>query len=384
MTRSRPEDLIGQTDGCAQPRWHFSSFLCFLRYYCHTVLEHVSPLCTATKMPAEATGGSAPTHVRTRTFQRSSTHLRGRGQTRHWTHAPGDIWGNIHLLWQCSLYSWLLLCCCFILQWKLVLVTNGDEMGDVTEGPYMYRKTNGGSDYLSLSLYPPTSTHFVSDHERHQKRNPVHVPDTEQNDFSCEWHWPHCHGVCHLQHGGARGERPDGSQRHMGRASSRHGWEDRWGHPDFSVNSYKDTLISNHLGGCMYNGRMTLDSLGSNYWSGATVADDQFYGTVRKRHNVAKLILQNQLISFEKILCDGIWCFDPTGARVNTIVVTPGGFFTNAEIEQVSPAARSLTFCPYCLACLITVLFHHRPCPNTDQWCSSSPMESLLLESCTL
>lgn len=26
----------------------------------------------------------------------------------------------------------------------------------------------------------------------------------------------------------------------------------------------------------------------------------------------------------------------PTGARVNTIVSPPGGFFTNAEIEQVS------------------------------------------------
>lgn len=94
VTDSWPEDLTGQTDGCAQPRRHFSSFLSFLRYYCHTGLEHVSPLCTTTKMPAEATGSSTPTHVRTRTFQCSSTHLRGRGQTRHWTHAPRDIWGN--------------------------------------------------------------------------------------------------------------------------------------------------------------------------------------------------------------------------------------------------------------------------------------------------
>lgn len=31
-----------------------------------------------------------------------------------------------------------------------------------------------------------------------------------------------------------------------------------------------------------------------------------------------------------------IMCINPTGARVNTIVAPPGGFFTNAEIEQVS------------------------------------------------
>lgn len=30
-----------------------------------------------------------------------------------------------------------------------------------------------------------------------------------------------------------------------------------------------------------------------------------------------------------------IMCVNPTGARVNTIVAPPGGFFTNAEIEQV-------------------------------------------------
>lgn len=83
----------------------------------------------------------------------------------------------------------------------------------------------GSRDIISLSIYiyPPPSTLFVSDHERHQKWNPVHVPDAEQNDFSCEWHWPHRHGVRHLQYSGARGERPNGSQRHMGGASSRHG-----------------------------------------------------------------------------------------------------------------------------------------------------------------
>lgn len=59
-----------------------------------TLPEHVVRLCTATKMPAETVGGSTPSHVWTRTFQCSSTNLGGRGQTRHWTHASGDIWGN--------------------------------------------------------------------------------------------------------------------------------------------------------------------------------------------------------------------------------------------------------------------------------------------------
>lgn len=75
---------------------------------------------------------------------------------------------------------------------------------------------------------------LVPDHEWHQKWDPVHVPDSKQHDLRCERHRPHRHGVCHLQRGGSQGERADRHQWHLGGASGRHGWEDRWVRgPDF-------------------------------------------------------------------------------------------------------------------------------------------------------
>lgn len=45
-----------------------------------------------------------------------------------------------------------------------------------------------------------------------------------------------------------------------------------------------------------------------------------------------------------------IMCVNLTGARVNTIVAPPGGFFTNAEIEQVSlrPSSSDIFRQSYC------------------------------------
>lgn len=62
----------------------------------------------------------------------------------------------------------------------------------------------------------------------HQRRDPVRISDTKQHDHFNEWLRPRCHGVCRVQHRGARRERASCRQRHLGRASCRNSWEKRW------------------------------------------------------------------------------------------------------------------------------------------------------------
>ena len=72
----------------------------------------------------------------------------------------------------------------------------------------------------SRKIKPKTCSMF-SDHERHQERDPIRLSDRKQHDYSYERLWARGHGVCCVQCGGARRERPRGHQRHLGRARGR-------------------------------------------------------------------------------------------------------------------------------------------------------------------
>lgn len=59
-------------------------------------------------------------------------------------------------------------------------------------------------------------------------------------------------------------------------------------------------------------------------------------------------------------------CVKPTGARVNTIVAPPGGYLTNAEIEQVLCLNSPVNYCQSCslsdsIVTSVQALSKHRP-----------------------
>lgn len=88
----------------------------------------------------------------------------------------------------------------------------------ITPEVFLYPQTDIETGILSLYF---TLTLCFTDHERHQKRDPVRLSDRKQHDHIHERLGAHSHGVCGVQYSGARRERAHCHQRNLGGARCR-------------------------------------------------------------------------------------------------------------------------------------------------------------------
>uniref|UniRef100_A0A3Q2QG70 Alanine--glyoxylate and serine--pyruvate aminotransferase a n=1 Tax=Fundulus heteroclitus TaxID=8078 RepID=A0A3Q2QG70_FUNHE len=114
-------------------------------------------------------------------------------------------------------------------------------------------------------------------------------------------------------------------------------------------------------------------------------------------HTAMECAIFNTVEPGESVLVavNGIWgeraadMAERIGARVNTIVASPGSYLTNAEIERVLlhiiESIRLIQTKPHdATAHAVIALSCHRLYHNTDRFSSSSHTESLPQESCIL